>query len=250
MARVPPCTGASTVQYGNDPIQWAVAAPTAGQRMGAGKPPAITVQPADATLVATLDGSLSVGASGTPTLRYQWQFNGDSIEGATAGTLNLLDVLPEDAGFYRVVVYNAAGAVVSRDAQVQVVIPASFIRQPQPLTVRLTSNAVFSVIVSSTSPVSYQWRFNGVPILGANSDTLAIPNAQAKDDGLYDVAVTDAVATIYSDPARLRVLINPTVVRLPTQYTVVQGGNVTLSVEAAGTLPMGYRWRRLRNREK
>jgi hypothetical protein len=230
--------------YGNDPINWLAAIPTPGAGLGVGEPPVITVQPADSDLIATFDGQLSVSASGTAPLRYQWQFNGDNIVDATGITLHFVNVAPEAAGQYTVVVYNPAGAVVSRTALVQVLIPASIVLQPQPLSVRLGSNAVFSVQTASTSPVSFQWRFNGVPLVGQTSATLTIVNVQAENDGLYDVIVTDEVASIVSDSARLKVVINPSVVKLATQYSVVQGGSVTLSVESAGTLPMGYRWRK------
>jgi hypothetical protein len=230
--------------YGNDPASWVAAAPTPGTGLGVGEPPVITTQPADSDLVATFDGQLSVSATGTAPLRYQWQFNGDNIPDGTGSTLNLVDVLPENAGEYSVLVYNTAGCVLSSNALVQVLIPASIVLQPQPLSVRLGSNAVFSVQTASTSPVSFQWRFNGVPLVGQTSATLTIVNVQAENDGLYDVIVTDEVASIVSDSARLKVVINPSVVKLATQYSVVQGGSVTLSVESAGTLPMGYRWRK------
>ena len=56
--------------------------------------------------------------------------------------------------------------------------------------------------------------------------------------------VTDAVGATTSDTVRLKVLVNPEVANMPTQYSAVEGGDVTLSIEVAGTLPMSYRWRK------
>jgi hypothetical protein len=47
-------------------------------------PPVITAQPGSLSLARGMSAAYSVGALGTPPLRYQWQFNGTEILGATA----------------------------------------------------------------------------------------------------------------------------------------------------------------------
>ncbi len=42
----------------------------------------------------------------------------------------------------------------------------------------------------------------------------------------------------------MTVLLKPRITQIGTNYTVVQGGSVTLSLETSGTPPIGYRWRR------
>jgi hypothetical protein len=71
-------------------------------------------------------------------------------------------------------------------------------------------------------------------------------------DGTFTRATTNEVGRVVSDDwgrlvsetARLTVLLKPCITRLATNYTVVRGGTVILSVECTGTLPMSYRWRR------
>jgi hypothetical protein len=68
-------------------------------------------------------GSLSVSASGTAPLTYQWLKDGVAISGATTSSLTLATATPATAGRYSVVVSNAAGSVTSNEARVVVAEP-------------------------------------------------------------------------------------------------------------------------------
>jgi len=67
------------------------------------------------------------------------------------------------------------------------------------------TNATFTVGVSGTPPISYQWSFNGLPIGGANSATLTVPNVQPANNGLYSVFVTNTAGSATSSNATLLV---------------------------------------------
>lgn len=53
-------------------------------------------------------------------------------------------------------------------------------------------DAVFSVAANSASPVTYQWRKDGMPIAGATGATLDLANVASGDAGSYDVVITNA----------------------------------------------------------
>jgi hypothetical protein len=89
-----------------------------------GAPPAIALQPQSLTNIIGTDASFSVTASGAPPPACQWQFNGAAIPGATGTNLLRSAVSFADAGGYRVVLTNAAGAVTSTVATLTVVCPA------------------------------------------------------------------------------------------------------------------------------
>ena len=74
--------------------------------------PSITAQPLSQTVMAGGNATLSVTASGTAPLSYQWLFDGtNAISGATNATLNLTGVSTNDAGTYQVAVTDANGAI-------------------------------------------------------------------------------------------------------------------------------------------
>jgi hypothetical protein len=140
-------------------------------------------------------------------------------------------------------VYNASGSVVSDPATLEIFVASIITQQPGDVAVTPGGSASFSVVASSSSPIAYQWRKHGVPIPGATGPCYTITVVAREDDGIYDVALTDAVGTIFSEPARLAVLINPAPVNFSRTNYVIRGQNLTLSIEADGTLPMTYRWR-------
>ena len=83
--------------------------------------PVIVTAPASQTNAVGTAATFNVSASGDLPLSYQWQFNSNSIAGATNTTLTLTNVQLWQSGYYDVVVTNAFGAV-STQALLQVVI--------------------------------------------------------------------------------------------------------------------------------
>jgi len=240
--------------YGNDPSNWIAATPTAGSpRPLGGTAPVITVQPGGQTVVASVTATLSVLAAGTAPLRYQWRRNGSTIPGATSPVLMVAGTQAEDAGAYSVLVYNDAGSVVSSNAAVNVIYAAFILQQPADVRVRVrpdpaaapVTNASFSVVAYSTSPLSHQWRFNGVDVPGATGSALTITNVQVADGGDYMCAITDAIGTVFSATARLLPLVTPIILQKPSDITVAAGSDFTVSIEMSGSpLPFAYSWRR------
>lgn len=85
--------------------------------------------------------------------------------------------------------------------------PVTITRQPDAIPAGLHTSFEFNVDATGTSPITYQWRRNGIPLVdggkvsGATTDRLFIQYPGLSDTGVYDVAVTNPVGTVYSDPA-------------------------------------------------
>ena len=62
---------------------------------------------------------------------------------------------------------------------------------PQSQVVPPGGTVNFVVVAAGTSPLSYQWRFNGAGIAGATSSVLTLTNVQLASVGTYDVTVTN-----------------------------------------------------------
>src|SRR5207245_1716613 len=106
-------------------------------------------------------------------LSYQWQKNGVNIAGATSSDQKSAAKTTSDSGStFRVAVSNSAGTVTSAVATLTVnavTVPPSITTQPASQTVTAGQTASFSVAVTGTAPLSYQWQKNGVNIAGATS---------------------------------------------------------------------------------
>ena len=89
--------------------------------MTGGTPPYIVSPPTDQTAFYHAPVSLSVTAAGTPTLHYQWFFNGKILAGATLSTYSIVSATPDKAGAYSVQINNSYGITNSASANVAVI---------------------------------------------------------------------------------------------------------------------------------
>lgn len=87
-------------------------------------PPTITVQPRGLAAVAGQAVTLTVEATGTRPLAYQWYRDGVALLGQTGATLELGAVGAGEAGRYSVLITNRLGRVTSQEALVTVAPPA------------------------------------------------------------------------------------------------------------------------------
>ncbi len=76
--------------------------------------------------------------------------------------------------------------------------------QPSSQGVKLGQPATFSVTVSGSDPISYQWKKDGVAIDGAISSSYMISATSAADnDSTYSVTISNAAGSVVSNSARL-----------------------------------------------
>ncbi|MFM1767836.1 MAG: hypothetical protein RJA22_365 [Verrucomicrobiota bacterium] len=223
-------------------------------------PPLITAQPQPATAIRDQSATFSVTAGGTPPFTYQWRFNGFQLPGATNHTLVVHPVRTNDAGPYSVLVANTAGAVVSQDAPLTVLVPATLTQQPTNLSLRVppdpaaspTRTATFRVAAFSSSPIAYQWRLNGTNLpaghpnfLGVTSSNLVVTNVLIEHGGTYSCLLTDSIGPALSSNAVLSTLVGPVFTQQPQSQTLLQGDPLTLTVVLSNVCngPFNFVWR-------
>lgn len=174
--------------------------------------PEITDQPENLTLLEGQDVVFTVVATGTAPLLYQWFFNTNTpIANATNATYVTNNVGVSHAGNYSVVVSNAGGSATSVVATLTVNIPPPtppvITSQPQSIAVGEGASAGFSVGVTGSAPLSYQWFFNtNTPIANGTNATYVIANVTTNAVGVYSVVVTNSIGATNSAFATLTVL--------------------------------------------
>ena len=94
----------------------------------------------------------------------------------------------------------------------------AFATQPSSQTITLGQSAIFSVTVTGTAPLTYQWRKNNASISGATSASYTTPATVSGDTGAtFRVIVTNPVTSVTSNSATLTV--NPVVSSAGTDVT-------------------------------
>jgi hypothetical protein len=192
--------------------------------------PSITSHPENRN--AALGGAVTfhVAAGGTEPLFYQWQFNGGNITNATNSSHNISNVQRSHEGDYTVIVSNSAGTVTSAVARLTILLPPEITVHPESITIIAGETALFTVTAEGTAPLSYQWRFNGLPIPGETNATLIVTNAQPAYGGNYAVVVSNAQGAVTSAVATLAVRYSLTV-------STAGGGTVARSPDSPGYPP-------------
>jgi len=126
-------------------------------------------------------------------------------------------------------------------------VPPSITTNPLSQTVSVGANVTFSVNVSGTAPLSYQWQRNGANLTGETNSTLTLRTVASSQAGSYAVVVSNAAGSVPSLPATLTVNpvgVAPSITTQPKGQTVSAGSSVTFSVSATGTAPLNYQWQK------
>lgn len=175
-------------------------------------PPLLVTQPVSITTTQGLTASLSSTATGS-SVKYQWRFNNAILGGATNSALVFNSVQSSNSGNYFVVATNSLGSVTSSVATLTVNLPSgsapTITGEPQDAAVYAGNDATFTVAVTGFAPLSYQWRFNGVDIPGATTNSLPRPNVQPEQVGNYSVVVTNEYGSATSSNALLSIIDSP-----------------------------------------
>ena len=144
--------------------------------------PAITAPPQNQTVMVGSNVNLTVLATGTAPLFYQWKFAGTNLAGGTASAYPINNVQPAQSGNYTVIVTNLAGSATTTDSLK--VLSAVVIEPPA------FSGTTNSISFASTLGVTYTLQYKNTL-----SDPLwtPLPPSASGTGGiivLYDPAAT------------------------------------------------------------
>ncbi len=197
--------------------------------------PNVAISPGDTTVA--LGGNLTFTATvgtGIPPFTYQWRRNNVLIAKATNPTLVLTNIQRTQEGVYDVVVKNAHGVDVSNPVRLSLTPLVPIDAAPESVDVNLADTASFTVDVPGAT--AWQWLKNGVPIKGATSSTLTVPNVDASSVGLYSVTVTTPAGKVTTPAAQLRVTDSGLLIYKLTGTGKAYAGTVATNAALSGYL--------------
>jgi len=218
--------------------------------------PAIFTQPAGGYIGSGQPLNLSVYATGSGTLLYQWYKDGVAIPGATSAYYSVNVAETSDAGTYEVLVSNNLGSTDSAQAFISV------LPRPQllPSTQSVAQGGSVSWSITTTNADRFTWRKNGSPlwtdyqyggwsgVVGGTTSTYSINPALSTHAGTYDVVVhrVSENVDVVSTPSVLTVQVanEPYIVQQPSSTSSSTGSTVQFSVVATGAETLRYQWKR------
>jgi Ig-like domain-containing protein len=226
----------------------------------------VTTQPQSTAISFGAGAQLSVVASGTAPLTYQWYtgVKGNTFNPIQNGTSATLAVTPISTTQYWVRVTNSCGTADSNNATVTVNCASPVINvQPPNRTINSGSSAFLNVVASGGPNLTYQW-YTGIqgdtsnPIPTGTTSSITV-SPTTNTSYWVRVSVTGGCSPTDSQTATVIVNVNspcpvvtittPTVVQNGTSYTLTTsastalgGGTVTITwtqQTTAGQVPVG-----------
>jgi hypothetical protein len=169
-------------------------------------------------VAATYDGSQSMlyvngvaEASATP--GFALDYGTDPVYIGTTGTwapyLNMFGGIIDEVSIYnRALAPNEIGAIYNAGSAGKCYgpFPPAIVSQPASLSVAEGAEADLSVVATGTSPLAYQWTFNGADLPAATNATLAVTNIHPSQAGSYAVTVSSPYGSATSSNAIVNVI--------------------------------------------
>ncbi len=105
------------------------------------------------------------------------------------------------------VVFDLGFRPVLSPATQDVPVGPTILFEPESLTVVAGQSVRLHVTVHGAAPLTYQWSFNGVDLMGAIGETMLISDVRGTNAGDYRVVVSNAFGTVTSAIAKLTVQV-------------------------------------------
>jgi subtilisin-like proprotein convertase family protein len=205
--------------------------------------PILLSQSSDESVLLGKTALVTVNVLSCPPVGYQWFFNSNTLPQATNSTLGLTNITSAQAGSYNAVITNLYGSVTSAPVTITVDVPAVVVGNPPNIVATNGDDVHWRVLAKGSAPVSYQWYFNLTNLLAdATNSILDLTNVTPAQAGIYDVVVTNVFGSATSAPARLTIVVPPSLVTDLTDEVVTNGDTAGWTVLTQGTAPLAYQW--------
>ena len=129
-----------------------------------------------------------------------------------------------------VIFCNFSGNTISiYQNQMPYLLPPAINVQPTNIIATVGGTAIFSVAASGSTPLYYQWSWNGAKIFGATNSLLQLSNLQWSQAGIYSVSISNVIGSTVSSNAILTIapdhfawgwVLSPKFVNVPFSVTI------------------------------
>jgi hypothetical protein len=178
-----------------------------------------------------------------PTSTYLWTLL-DNTSGASFASPNGSNTITVNAGAsagsFRIQLIQTSAAGIAGCEQFVTVNAFTTATDPPDQNVCSGASVSFTTTASGTGPFTYEWTFEGFPIIGGTLPTLSLGVVNPVDEGTYCVTVTGTCGPPVQQCAELLIGVLSTSA-LPDQ-TVCAGSSVSFTTTANGTGPFNYAW--------
>jgi uncharacterized repeat protein (TIGR02543 family) len=202
-------------------------------------PPVITAQPQPQSAEQGASATFSVTAEGIGTLAYQWFKDGGFLQGETASSLTVSNVIYADSGLYTVLVSNDGGGTLSDAASLTVLGAPFILAQPLSQAVPAGVAVSLSVNVAGSTPMTYEWHGPDGPIADSNRPVLTIASMSVAEEGDYFVTASNGIDSVTSETVTLTILPPPDVPANLTA-TAISAREIALSWTDPSDLSDGF----------
>ncbi len=126
---------------------------------------------------------------------------------------------------------------------VTVLVPPYITNQPSFISITANGNANIGVGDIGTLPMNYQWSFDGTVIADTTNSALSISNAQAIDEGYYQVTLANDYGAATSGLILVRVVPSAAlIVSEPQSFTEPAGNQAVFNASVLGSAPLLLQW--------
>lgn len=205
-------------------------------------PSVTTTTVAPATISSFTAGQTTINQGQSTSLTALWSGASASVNQSIGSVSNGVStqVSPNVTTTYTLTVSNGAGHSVTQAVTIYVN-SLSIATQPQDITTDNPFGENFSVSVTATGGLSYQWYKNSQPISNAIS-----PSYRATQDGAYYVIVTsvlNGVSRTETSSTANFAMNSVSIVTQPTSALIGDGQTATFTVSATATGSLSYQWK-------
>jgi hypothetical protein len=173
-------------------------------------------------LIAATTNNLRIGGDDGNEAYFNGQIDEASIYNTALSAAQILAI------------YNAGSAGKCPEPQITM--------QPMSQTGYTGGSATLSVSVGGTGPFTYQWNYNGAPIMNATNPMLVLGDLMTANTGAYTVTVSNPNGSVTSAPAYLTVNPPGLAIALYPGLTITAAPGLTYGVQYSTNLGDSNGW--------